>query len=107
MVKIAKPKLYLETTVFNKRCSKMPNISRGLQEIWEVEDRLYQETKGMDLKTYTQFAKKRVERFLQNKGYRIDLTREIKFFKDNKTKIRRFLMKKMKRCLFGVLVFRI
>ena len=68
MVKIAKPKLYLETTVFNKRCSKMPNISRGLQEIWEVEDRLYQETRGMDLKTYTQFAKKGLKDFYRTRA---------------------------------------
>lgn len=51
----------------------MSNISTALQEIWEIEDRLYEETKDMDLATYIQFVRKRVKDFLQNKGYKCDI----------------------------------
>ncbi len=54
----------------------MSNISTALQEIWEVEDRLYEETKDMDLATYIQFVRKRVKNFLQNKGYKIEFTKK-------------------------------
>ena len=62
----------------------MSDVSRGLQEIWEIEDRLYEETKGMDLATYMQFVRKRVDKFLQSKGYKITPAgkREFKFLKE-------------------------
>lgn len=61
----------------------MSDVSRGLQEIWEIEDRLYKETKNMDLETYIQFAKKKVDKFLQSKGYKITSTEkgEVMFLK--------------------------
>ena len=54
----------------------MSNISTGLQEIWGVEDRLYEETKNMDLETYMKFVREKVKKFLQNKGYGIKLTKK-------------------------------